>query len=34
MEGIDYEETFTHLARYTSIRMIIFLVESMGWRVY
>jgi hypothetical protein len=30
VEGIDYEETFSLVARYTSIQMIIFPVTSMG----
>jgi hypothetical protein len=30
VEGIDYEETFGHVARYTSIRMIISPATSMG----
>jgi hypothetical protein len=34
VEGIDYEETFAHVARYTSIRTIISLVASMGWRLH
>jgi hypothetical protein len=34
MEGIDYEETFSPVAQYTSIRMIISPVLSMGWRVH
>ena len=34
MEGIDYEETFALVARYTSIRTIIALVASMGWRLH
>jgi hypothetical protein len=29
VEGIDYEETFSHVARYTSIHMIISLVSFM-----
>jgi hypothetical protein len=33
-EGIDYEETFATVARYTSIRMIIALASSMGWRLH
>ena len=28
-EGIEYEETFTHVARYTLIRIIIALVAKM-----
>jgi hypothetical protein len=34
VEGIDYEDTFVLVARYTSIRMIISPVTSMGWRVH
>jgi hypothetical protein len=34
VEGIDYEETFSPVARYTSIRMIISLAASMGWRLH
>ena len=33
-EGIDYEETFTLVARYTSIRSIISLVAQMGWQIH
>jgi hypothetical protein len=34
VEGIDYEETFDPLARYTSIPTIIALVASMGWKLH
>jgi hypothetical protein len=34
VEGIDYEETFSPIARYTSIQMIISLATSMGWRLH
>jgi hypothetical protein len=34
VEGIDYEETFALVVRYTSIRMIIALAASMGWRLH
>jgi hypothetical protein len=34
VEGIDYDETFSPVARYTSIRMIISLVPSMGWKLH
>jgi hypothetical protein len=34
VEGIDYEETFAPVAQYTSIRTIISLDASMGWRLY
>ena len=33
-EGIDYEETFAPVSRYSSIRTIISLVAEMGWRVH
>ena len=34
VEGIDYEETFAPVARYTSIRTIIALATYMGWRLH
>jgi hypothetical protein len=34
VEGIDYEETFFPIGRYTSIQMIISPTTSMGWRVH
>jgi hypothetical protein len=33
-EGEDYDETFSLVARYTSIRAIISLVASMGWSLH
>ena len=33
-EGVDYEETFAPVARYTSIRSIIALASAMGWRLH
>ena len=33
-EGIDYEETFAPVARYTSIRAIISPASVMGWRLH
>jgi hypothetical protein len=33
-EGEDYDETFAHVARYTSIRDIMSLVASMGWSLH
>jgi hypothetical protein len=33
-EGIDYEETFAPVARYTSIRTIIALVAMMKWKLH
>jgi hypothetical protein len=34
VEGIDYVETFAPVARYTSIRTIISLAASMGWKLH
>jgi hypothetical protein len=34
VEGIDYEETFAPVARYTSIRTVIALATSMGWKLH
>jgi hypothetical protein len=34
VEGIDYEETFAPVARYTSIRTIIALTASMGFKLH
>ena len=33
-EGIDYEETFALVARYSSIQTIISLAAETGWRVH
>ena len=33
-EGIDYEETFAHVARYTSIRAIMALASMMKWDLH
>ena len=33
-EGIDYEETFATVAKYSSIRTIISLAAEMGWCVH
>ena len=33
-EGIDYEETFAHVSRYTSIRTIIALATKMKWKLH
>ena len=33
-EGIDYEETFAPVVRYTSIRTVISLAAQMGWEIH
>jgi hypothetical protein len=33
-EGVDYEETFAPITRYTSIREVMSLVSIMGWRIH
>ena len=33
-EGVDYEEMFSLVAHYTSIRTIIALASTMGWRLH
>jgi hypothetical protein len=34
IEGLDYDETFAHVARYSSIRSILSLSAQMGWRIH
>jgi hypothetical protein len=34
IEGIDYDETFAPVARYSSIRSIFSLSVHMGWRIH
>ena len=34
VEGIDYEETFALVARYSSIRSILALSTQMGWQIH
>ena len=34
IEGIDYEETFAPVARYTSIRSVLALVAVMKWKIH
>jgi hypothetical protein len=34
IKGVDYDETFSPVAQYTSIRSIIALVASMGWKLH
>eukprot|EP00253_Pinus_taeda_P014949 PITA_14949 len=34
VEGVDYEESFAPVARYTSIRSIISIAAEMGWKIH
>jgi hypothetical protein len=34
IEGVDYDETFALVARYTSIRSIIAIAAEMGWSIH
>jgi hypothetical protein len=34
IEGIDYDETFAPVTRYSSIRSILALSVQMGWRIH
>ena len=34
VEGVDYEDTFALVARYTSIRSIISIAAEMGWKIH
>ena len=34
VEGIDYDETFASVARYTSIKALISIAAKMGWKIH
>ena len=34
IEGVDYDETFAPVARYTSIRALISIGAEMGWKIH
>jgi hypothetical protein len=34
VEGVDYDETFTPVARYTLIREVISIATKMGWKIH
>ena len=34
IEGIDYDETFAHVTRYSSIRSILALLGQIGWHIH
>jgi hypothetical protein len=34
VEGVNYDETFAPVARYTSIRAVISIATEMGWKIH
>jgi hypothetical protein len=34
VEGVDYDETFVPVARYTSIKTVISIAAKMGWKIH
>ena len=34
VEGVDYDETFVPVVRYTSIRALISIATEMGWKIH
>jgi hypothetical protein len=34
VEGVDYDETFAPVARYTSIGAVIYIATKMGWKIH
>ena len=34
VEGVDYDETFTPVAIFSSIRVVISIVAEMGWKIH
>ena len=34
VEGVDYDETFSLVARYTSIKSLISIAAKMGWKIH
>ena len=34
MKGIEYEDTFSPVVRYSSIRSILALLAQMGWQIH
>ena len=33
-EGVDYEETFSLVAKYYSIRLVLSIASEMGWSIH
>jgi hypothetical protein len=34
VEGVDYDETFAPVARYSSIRSVVSIAAEMGWKIH
>ena len=34
VEGVDYDETFSLVARYTSIKALISIAAEIGWKIH
>ena len=34
VEGVDYDETFAPIARYSSIRSVVSIATEMGWKIH
>ena len=34
VEGVDYDETFAPVARFSSIKAVISVVAEMGWKIH
>jgi hypothetical protein len=34
VEGVDYDESFAPVVRYTSIRAVISIAAEMGWKIH
>jgi hypothetical protein len=34
VEGVDYDENFASISRYTSIRVVISIAIEMGWKIH
>ena len=34
VEGVDYDETFAPVARFSSVRAVISIVVEMGWKIH
>ena len=34
VEGVDYDDTFAPMAKFSSIKVVIFIVAEMGWKIH